>query len=299
MLRRAPGGVKHYWVKGVPGGIIMPPVMLPFRIDLGPVELGPMEAGTLLGVVLTTVMARRRMGLIGIPRAALLDLALGALLGGAAGARLFCAVPGWIRGLGAQGGSGIYGGLLGGALGLALAARFKRLDALGILDAAASVAPAGFVLGKIGCFLAGCCYGRPCGVPPGVRFPPGSLAFETHRSAGLIPQGGSASLPVHPTQLYEAAFGLALLAGLWLLRGILRRRGSTLLAFIILYSAWRFGIEFLRDDPGRHTFGSTILTDAQIAALAAGAAAAAAWTAARLATPRTPPTSHPPPICGP
>ncbi len=257
--------------------------MWPFRLPLGWVALGPMEAGTLAGVLLAALLARRRMGPLGVSRLDLLDLSLAALIGGAVGARLFHAVPCWVRGLDAaaagswSAGSGIYGGLAGGVLGLALAARFKGKPVLGVLDATASVVPAGFALGKLGCFLAGCCYGAPCGVPPGARFAPGSLAFETQRAAGLLPPGSAASLPVHPTQLYEMAFGLALFAGFTVLRRRSRRPGETVLVFAVLYSAWRFGIEFLRDDPGRRMFGSAGLTDSQIAALVVGVASLAAW----------------------
>jgi len=272
--------------------------MLPFRIPLGWVTLGPMEAGTLLGVLLAAVLARRRMAPLGVAPAALLDLALGALLGGVVGARLFHAVPAWIRGLEAGGswsaGSGIYGGLLGGALGLALTARMKKLEVLRVMDVTASVVPAGFALGKAGCFLAGCCYGARCGVPPGIRFAPGSLAFETQRAAGLVPAGGSSSLPVHPAQLYELAFGLALFAGLTILLGRSRRPGETGLVFAALYSAWRFGIEFLRDDPGRRMFGAPCLTDSQIAAIVVGIAAAAAWGLLRLRQPRPEPGAQGP-----
>jgi phosphatidylglycerol:prolipoprotein diacylglycerol transferase len=263
--------------------------MLPFRLPLGWVTIGPMEAGTLLGVALAAFLARRRLDPPGVPWGGLLDLALGALIGGAVGARLFHAVPAWVRGPGAlefagdswSSGSGIYGGLAGGALGLLLTARWKGLPVLRVLDAAASVAPAAFALGKLGCFMAGCCYGRPCGVPPGVRFGPGSLAYQTQQARGLLPAGSAAALPVHPTQIYELAFGLALFAGLSVLRRRSGRPGETAIAFAILYSAWRFGIEFLRDDPGRHGFGAAGLTDSQIAAIVAGGAALAAWIGLR------------------
>jgi phosphatidylglycerol:prolipoprotein diacylglycerol transferase len=265
--------------------------MLPFRLPLGWVTLGPMEAGILLGVALAAVLARRRLDPPGVPWGGLLDLALGALIGGAVGARLFHAVPAWIRGPAAalefagdswSSGSGLYGGLAGGALGILLTARWKKWPVLRVLDAASSVAPAAFALGKLGCFMAGCCYGRPCGVPPGVRFGPGSLAYQTQQARGLLPAGSAAALPVHPTQLYELAFGLALFAGLSVLRRRSRRPGETALAFAVLYSAWRFGIEFLRDDPGRHGFGAAGLTDSQIAALVAGGVSLAAWIGRRL-----------------
>lgn len=264
--------------------------MLPFRLPLGWTTIGPMEAGTLLGVALAAVLARRRLDPPGVPWGGILDLALGALIGGAVGARLFHAVPAWIRGPAAlefagdswSSGSGIYGGLAGGTLGLLLAARLKGYPVLRVLDAAASAAPAAFALGKLGCFLAGCCYGRPCGVPPGVRFAPGSLAFRTQQARGLLPPGAAEALPVHPAPLYELAFGLALFAGLSAFRRKSGRPGETALAFAAFYSAWRFGIEFLRDDPGRHGFGASGLTDSQIAAIVVGGAALAAWAALRL-----------------
>lgn len=270
--------------------------MLPFRISLGWTVLGPMEIGALVGVLMAALLARRRMASRRIAASSWLDLALGALLGGAAGARLFCAVPAWIRGTEVPG-SGIYGGLAGGTLALVWVARIKGIPLLETMDAAAAVLPAGFAVGKLGCFLAGCCYGIPCGEPPGVRFPPGSLAFETHRAAGLLPPGSSTSLPVHPTQIYEMAFGVALFAGLSLLSRRSYRPGTIVLTFALLYSFWRFGIEFLRDDPDRHGFGCTTLTDAQITALIVGSAAGGVLGIRRWKSPA--PTPPPPPISPP
>ena len=284
-------------MKGRPARRMMRLRMLPFRLPLFGWTLGPMEAGTLLGVALAAVLARRRMAPLGVPGTGLLDLSLGALLGGAVGARLFYAVPAWVRGVEASAagpwteGSGIFGGLAGGALALALTARLKGFPVAGVMDAAASVLPAGFALGKAGCFLAGCCYGAPCGVPPGVRFPPGSLVFEPQRSAGLLPPGSGASLPVHPAPLYELGFGVALFAALSILHRRSRRPGETALAFAVLYSAWRFGIEFLRDDPGRRMFGSSALTDSQIAALIVGTVSLATWAWRRFRGHPAPPSS--------
>jgi phosphatidylglycerol:prolipoprotein diacylglycerol transferase len=137
---------------------------------------------------------------------------------------------------------------------------------LKVVDATALVMPVGFAAGKLGCFLAGCCYGKRCDGFPGMRFPPGSLAYDTQREAGQIGSRATHSLPVHPAQLYEFAFAALLFAGLWWLGRRSKRPGEVTLAMAAGYSAWRFAIEFLRDDPGRHGFNAGI-SDSQVMAL--------------------------------
>jgi len=88
----------------------------------------------------------------------------------------------------------------------------------------------------VGCFLNGCCYGAPTGLPWGVRFPALSPAGDLHA--------------VHPTQLYETAAALAMCALLWRLYPRRRFAGQTACLFGLLYSTWRFANEFLRDDTG-------------------------------------------------
>lgn len=105
--------------------------------------------------------------------------------------------------------------------------------------------------GRIGCFLAGCCYGRETDGPLGVSFPPGSIAHYTMHEQGRI--GALDWTPhVHPTQLYEASFTFAI--GLLLLYVFLRIRpkpGVIVAGYFLLYSAARFVIELVRDDPER------------------------------------------------
>jgi phosphatidylglycerol:prolipoprotein diacylglycerol transferase len=91
-------------------------------------------------------------------------------------------------------------------------------------------------LGRLGCFLGGCCFGAPTSVPWGVVFPPGSEAGPH---------------PVHPTQLYESAFGWLLLA--WMLWREPRRafKGELLVVGAVAYSLERFITEFFRGDAER------------------------------------------------
>jgi prolipoprotein diacylglyceryltransferase len=227
------------------------------------------------------------------------DLLLGALLGGAIGARLFYFLPLLIRGLETGGrlftdwsnGSGYIGALVGGTIGVVSVARVKGFDPANVVDAVALYTPLGFASGKIGCFLAGCCYGPRCDGFPGVAFRPSSLAYETQKASGLIPPGAARALPVHPTELYEFSLGIVLFLGLSILHRRSRRPGETYLAYVLGYSVWRFVIEFFRSDPGRFTFGASTLTDSQISSIDLGTHAAGGWVWLRLRKP----VGEPPP----
>lgn len=169
-----------------------------------------------------------------------IDLTILLILGHVIGARVFYAVltrdwtffsePGVSKFR-----SGFWGGQLGFALlgGLYLLwtrAPFRPLaDALAVTWAFVSVPQ------KIGCFLAGCCYGSQTSVPWAVVFPPGGQC----RLSGL---------PLHPTQLYDA--GLGLIAGAILLNAYLRGKGEgrLLLWWGLLYAVSKYATEWIRGD---------------------------------------------------
>ncbi|HVR87604.1 MAG TPA: prolipoprotein diacylglyceryl transferase family protein, partial [Planctomycetota bacterium] len=213
------------------------------------------------------------------------------------GARLYYFLPLWIRGQMSLGqlfstwsdGSGFYGAFIAGSLALGVTAYFKKMPVLATWDATMGVVPLGFGIGKIGCFLAGCCYGRPWSA--GVRFAPGSLCYVTQRTEGLLPRDAVASLPVVPIQLLEMLFGFALFASLEVLqRRPSKRPGEVFAACAVGYSAYRFVIEFFRADPERNTFGSSALTDSQFTAIAVFLVAGACWAYLRMRKPaETPP----------
>ena len=269
--------------------------MWPFRLLLGPLTVGPGEILALLSVLLVAALIHRTLKSMGVTPGGVFDLALGTVIGGAIGARLFYSVPLWIRGVegagslvaGSSEGSAFYGGLLGGLAGCALVARFKKLPILSVWDALAYGMPLAFATGKLGCFLAGCCYGLRCGSPPGVAFAPNSLAYRTQFDRGELAADAAAALPVHPTQLYEMAMGFVLFGFLFWFRKRTDRPGEVTLAYLVGYSIWRFAIEFFRDDPGRDGFNAGI-SDSQVAALVFLAVGAACWAARR-----RPPASSP------
>jgi phosphatidylglycerol:prolipoprotein diacylglycerol transferase len=265
--------------------------MLPFYWKLGPFAVTPNELFTVLGCVVGALVIGRRLISLGATKGGVLDFILAALAGGAVGARLYYFLPLWFRGQVPFGtlwsswadGSGFYGGFLGGIVGVALTARLKKMPVLPTLDEILGVTPLGFAVGKIGCFLAGCCYGFP--TPAGVKFAPGSLCYATQMRAGEIPRGAPASAPVHPVPLYDMVFGFAFFALLLLLRKRSKRPGEVVAATTLGYSAYRFAIEFFRDDPDCHTFGGAALRDSQYTALVLFAVSAAAWVWLRLRKP--------------
>jgi prolipoprotein diacylglyceryltransferase len=172
-------------------------------------------------------------------------------------------------------GRAAYGGLLFGAGAAALYLRSVREPLVPFFDRVAVGAGLTFALVRAGCFLAGCDYGVPTARPWGVRFPAGSLAALDHLRRGFVPAGGP-SLPVHPTQLYEAALGLlaAALAAPSLRLG--HRDGRAFTIFLGVYAVGRFAIEFLRGDRDR---GAALgLSTAQWVSVAIAVALASAWS---------------------
>ena len=128
----------------------------------------------------------------------------------------------------------------GGALALAPVSwwftQSRSMDRGTVADAAAPLLPFAVAFGRLGCFLGGCCYGVPTSQPWGVVFPSSA---------------GAGSLPVHPTQLYEAALGLALLGWVLWYEPHRKVKGETLALCSLGYAAIRFSVEFLRGDAER------------------------------------------------
>jgi phosphatidylglycerol:prolipoprotein diacylglycerol transferase len=150
----------------------------------------------------------------------------------------------------AHAGRAAYGGLLFAIAAAAFYLRRTGQPLAPFFDRVAIGTGLAFALVRTGCFMAGCDYGHPTAGLLGVRFPPGSLAALDHFHRGFVPLGAP-SLPVHPTELYEAALGLfaGALAGLRL-RGA-PRDGRAFATFLGVYAAGRFAIELLRGDADR------------------------------------------------
>ena len=154
-----------------------------------------------------------------------------------------------------HGGFAYYGGLIAAGLFSIWFIRRHRLPAGKILDMSGWALTLGVAWGRIGCFLASCCFGARSQAAWAVVFPPGSAASRHHWDEGLLQTYRRESLYVHPTQLYEAAGALLLAAFLYfVLRPRKRFDGQVFAVAMAGYAALRFTLEFLREDE-RGQFG--------------------------------------------
>ncbi len=149
-----------------------------------------------------------------------------------------------------QGGLVFYGGLILAILVFFVWCRVRRERVTPVADIFVTIIPLAHAFGRVGCFFYGCCYGRVSACACAVAFPRRSPAWAAQVEGGLIPESAPASLPVLPTQLFEAAAVLCLFAVLFFvyLRNWKRRPGLTTGCYLVGYACIRFGLEFLRDD---------------------------------------------------
>ncbi len=148
-----------------------------------------------------------------------------------------------------NGGLTYYGGLISASgFGLWLLNR-ERFPVWKATDMAGMMIPLGIFFGRMGCFFGGCCFGLPTDCALGVSFPGGSSASLKQFQEQLLQGKGLPSLPVHPTQLYEALGCLAIagLAAFWM-HPRKRFDGQVFCFFLASYAALRFGLEYLRAD---------------------------------------------------
>jgi len=172
-----------------------------------------------------------------------------------------------------SGGLVAYGGFIGGLLASWLYLSSQRIRLLPWADAAVPSLAAGVMITRIGCYLFGCDFGRRLtdGAPAflkkmgtfpgkleGVDASPAYLQhLKQYRESALGSEilKNNASLPVHPTQIYEAIVGLVLLVWLLLLRRQQKFRGEIFYSFVFGYGVLRFLVEMLRDDEERGAYG--------------------------------------------
>jgi phosphatidylglycerol---prolipoprotein diacylglyceryl transferase len=223
--------------------------MHPILLDLGPATIYTygvlLAAAYLLGLKLAMVRAARR----GLDQARVLDLGIYIIISALVGAKLllvitdfrtFVSDPSELITLARSGGV-FYGGLI---LAVSVALWYIRKIGLPLWTTCDVFAPGialGHVVGRFGCFFAGCCWGKPTDVP-------WAITFTNPYAAANV--GTPLNVPLHPTQLYEAG-AEALILGLLLAT---ERRGKnypgrTFWLYMLLYAISRFIIEFYRNDP--------------------------------------------------
>jgi len=228
-----------------------------FRLHLGAYERPFYSYGAciVLGVALGIVVAVARARRYGVGRFDELAVGLLGLSGGIAGsvalyvivhAREFLADPSLFRSPGLV----FYGGVVGGAIAIALYCRKFGVPMAAAADAGAPGLALGHAVGRVGCLLGGCCYGRPCAAD----FP---FAVRLHDAWR------------HPVQLYEAAGLLVIACALAALSRVLRPRPGALIALYLGgYAILRILTEWLRgDDLERGFVWPGVLSTSQAIAL--------------------------------
>ena len=147
------------------------------------------------------------------------------------------------------GGLTYYGGFLGATAAAVWLLRRDGFPFWKAADMAGFAIPLGLAFGRMGCLLAGCCFGAECSLPWALSFPPKSPASDAQYKAHDLASAHAWSLPVHPTQIYESAASLAI-AAFCLLYVHPRKRydGEVFVWFLGLYAVARFLIEILRRD---------------------------------------------------
>jgi phosphatidylglycerol:prolipoprotein diacylglycerol transferase len=228
--------------------------MFPRLIEIGGFFLP--SYGVLLALAfLSALWLSARLGRrAGLEADKITDVGLVAALAGIVGAKLamylfdwdyFSRNPGEMLSLTTLQAAGVFqGGLILALLAAMWFIRRKRLPVLTTFDVFAPGLALGHAIGRLGCFAAGCCWGSECRYPWAVTF---TDPFANERF------GTPLNVPLHPSQLYEAAAEVAIFAFLmWMFR---RRHadGAILGWYLVLYSAVRFFVEFVRyhDQPLR------------------------------------------------
>jgi phosphatidylglycerol:prolipoprotein diacylglycerol transferase len=139
-----------------------------------------------------------------------------------------------------NGGFVFYGGLIGGSLAAYYYISKMRQNFGNWLDAFALVLPVGYMIGRLGCLMAGCCYGKQCDLPWAITFGPGVEA----------PPG----IPLHPTQIYSIIFGAITWFGLYSLEkkrtvlSLIQPSGSLFYLWMVFHGASRLVVEQFRGD---------------------------------------------------
>lgn len=259
--------------------------MYPDAFQFGPFSVNWYGFMVALGFLAGLWTASRRGLRAGWNPETVLDIGPWLILGAVIGARLLYVITFWREQFAGEpwlevlkvwkGGLVYYGGLIGASLACILFARVKRFELWKLADLLAPSIPLGYVFGRVGCFLNGCCYGAPCKLPWAVHYP---APHETH----------AAEVGVHPTQIYDAILSLGLYAGLaWFFP---RRRfpGQVFAAYLIGYACLRGFVEIFRGDyPAHQRFLSGWVTPAQAVSLVIlGAGLSLWWILRRRAQPQ-------------
>jgi phosphatidylglycerol:prolipoprotein diacylglycerol transferase len=269
-----------------------PIVVNPFQFGFWKLNFTGFGIAVVVSFVVAQMIAQQEMERMGYDPTPIADTIIGAIIGGLLGAKLyFVFVLGNRDALFSRGGFVWWGGLVGGAIGVLLVARYKRIPLMPMMDAGTAALAGTYAIGRTGCWTVGDDYGKPWDGPLAVQFPDGAPpttagVLSSEFGVQFPPGTDLASLvSVHPTQLYEIAMGLVMFAVVWKLRRHAHRAGWLFGVYLVVGGLERFIVEFFRVKDDRLAVGLTIAQVISIAALAGGVA----WLAAFWRKPATAP----------
>jgi len=196
-----------------------------------------------LGFITGIWTAGRRAARDGIPAEKVADAGVWLIFGGILGARALYVISYWNEQFATapwteifmiqHGGLVFYGGFIGGVMSCTLFLWKEKLPIWKFADALAPSIALGSMLGRFGCLMNGCCYGRPTDLPWAIHFPVG------HETLGV---------GVHPTEIYDALLNLILFVLLAWLHRRKKFNGQVFAAYLIGYAVARSSVELFRGD---------------------------------------------------
>ncbi|GMT42749.1 MAG: prolipoprotein diacylglyceryl transferase [bacterium] len=234
--------------------------MFPILIELGPVTLytyGLLAAtGLLTGIAYMAHLAKKE----GIGSQIVFDLGFILVLSGIVGSRLLYVIVNYHEYLAHpfrvlkiwEGGLVFYGGLVGALAGGYRYVKKQNLKPWQMADLAAPAIALGHTVGRLGCFAAGCCYGKPTDSWIGVTF----TNVDT-----IAPRG----IPIYPTQLFESLMEFSFFLILTYMRPYKKFQGQIFLMWLMFYAVGRSIVEFYRGDPRGYIIGDAVSTSQGVA----------------------------------
>lgn len=209
-------------------------------LKIGPLTIHGYGLMIGLGIVVCIYLASKRAKSRGLDEEIVFNLGLVGPISGIIGAKLLYVIvelKAFIKSpleLLSSSGFIVYGGLIAGVFGALIYCKIKKVKAIEYIDLAAPSIAIAQAFGRIGCFLAGCCYGCKTDSFIGIVF---------HKS-DFAPNG----VKLIPTQLISSALLFALTIILLIYARKKRKNGMVIALYMVLYSVGRFIIEFYRDD---------------------------------------------------
>jgi phosphatidylglycerol:prolipoprotein diacylglycerol transferase len=218
--------------------------MHPIFFKLGPITIHTYGVFIALAFLLALITAQRQAARVGINKEIIVDVGFYAILSAIVGSRLlfilyeydyYIAHPLDIFKIW-QGGLVFYGGLFAAVTVTIIYLRMKKIQVLKVADIFAPSIALGQGIGRLGCFSAGCCFGKPTTIPWGVTFT---------NKLSLIPEH-LLGVKLHPTQLYESFGAFIIFIFLFFFQKRQTFKGQILFLYSMLYGILRFITEFFR-----------------------------------------------------